>query len=85
MDCKVYKGRYYFCTKTVIMDVSREEAYTRGKVYYAEDDNNLTDNQGDPNHGIDTNFAARYFVPVDAVVKAYAEGIRARFNNRKAD
>ncbi len=81
MDYKVYKGRYYYCIKTVIMNGSGNEAYTKGKVYYAEDDDCLTDNQRDANHIIDRDFATRYFVPVDAVVKAYTEGVMARCRN----
>ena len=78
MNCKVYKGHYYFCIKTVIMKVSGDEAYTRGKVYYAEDNDNLTDNQGDAYHSIFPDCAEKYFVPVDIVVQAYAEGIKRR-------
>ena len=74
---KIQKGKYYYCFKTVIMNGSGEEAYTKGKVYHSEEDNNLTDNQRDSDHEIDSSFAARYFVSVDAVVKAYAEGLAA--------
>ena len=74
---KIQKGKYYYCIKTVIMSGSGEEAYTKGKVYYAEYNNNLTDNQGDELHEINREFAEKYFVPVDAVVKAYAEGLAA--------
>ena len=84
MDYKVYKGRYYYCIKSVIMNPTGEEAYTKGKVYCAKYDDNLTDNQGDELHEINREFAERYFVPVDAVVKAYTEGIRNRANTREA-
>ena len=81
MDYKVSKGHYYYCIKTVIMDPTGVEAYTKGKVYYSTYDDNLTDNQGDEDHSIFANFAAKYFIPVDAVVKAYAEAVRA--NSRR--
>jgi len=84
MDYKVYKGRYYYCIKSVIMRPSGEKAYTKGKVYYAEYDDKLTDNQGYDSHSIFGDFAEKYFVPVDAVVKAYTEGIRNRANTREA-
>lgn len=80
MDYKVYKGHYYYCIKSVIMQPTGEEAYTKGKVYHSENDDELTDNQGDPYHVIDRDFAERYFVPVDAVVKAYAEGVKRKCN-----
>ena len=80
MDYKVYKGRYYYCIRSVIMRPSGEEAYTKGKVYCAKYDDNLTDNQGDELHEINREFAERYFIPVDAVVKAYTEGIMRKCN-----
>lgn len=80
MDYKVYKGHYYYCIKSVIMQPTGEEAYTKGKVYFSENNDELTDNQRDPNHVIDRDFAERFFVPVDAVVKAYTEGVMRKCN-----
>ncbi len=84
MDYKVYKGHYYYCIKSVIMQPTGEEVYTKGKVYYSENTDELTDNQGDPNHEIDRDFAVRYFIPVDAVIKAYTEGVMRKCGNREA-
>lgn len=80
MDYNVYKGRYYYCIRSVIMRPSEEEAYTKGKVYHSAADNCLTDNQGDANHGVYPGFTEKYFVPVDAVIKAYTEGVINRCN-----
>ncbi len=82
MDYKVYKNHYYYCIRSVIMRPSGEEAYTKGKVYHSAEDDCLTDNQGDSDHLIERDFAERYFVPVDAVVKAYTEGVMARCNRQ---
>jgi hypothetical protein len=48
----VKQGEQVICIKTVIMDDTVTEAFTRGKVYLCENDDHLTDNQGDKLHGV---------------------------------
>lgn len=43
---EIKKGDRFECIKTVIMEGSGEEAYTRGNIYVSEQNGCLTDNQG---------------------------------------
>ena len=47
---KILVGDKFLCTKTVIMDPSEEVAYKKGKIYYSDYDDCITDEQGDMHH-----------------------------------
>ena len=81
---KIQKGKYYYCFKTVKMNGNGIQVYTKGQVYYSEYNGKLTDDKGDDCHSITPDYADTHFVEVDAVIAAYAKGIRARANNREA-
>lgn len=70
---QIEAGNYYFCFKTVRMNGHGREAYTKGKVYYSERNGNLTDNDGNDDHGITEDYAATHFVNVNFVMEAYGE------------
>ena len=81
---EIKKGKYYYCFKTVKMNGNGIQVYTKGQVYHSDYDGHLTDDKGDENHSITADYADTHFVEVDAVIAAYAKGIRARANNREA-
>lgn len=54
-------GRVFLCIKDVIMQVTNEVAYTKGKIYRSESRGNLTDNKGSYDHGAPNEFLAEYF------------------------
>ena len=47
---KISVGDKFLCTKTVIMDLSEEVAYKKGKIYYSDYDGCITDEQSDMHH-----------------------------------
>jgi hypothetical protein len=54
-------GKKFLCIKNVIMNGTKEIAYTKGKVYYSEMKGNLTDNSGSVDHGTPNEFLLEYF------------------------
>ena len=47
---KIKQGQKFVCIKTVIMSVSKTEAYTKGYIYKSEIDNCITNNQYEVDH-----------------------------------
>lgn len=48
----VKKGQRALCIKSVIMNFSKEEAFTEGMIYQSNADGYLTNNQGNEEHGV---------------------------------
>lgn len=49
---EIKKGQKFLCINTVIMiNGDGEIAYLKGEVYFSENDNCITDIQGDKHHG----------------------------------
>jgi hypothetical protein len=68
----VKEGDKFICIKTVEMEETGEEAYTKDKIYICEIENCLTDNQGAIEHYVIENmgkgsdrFLKEYFEPYD--------------------
>ena len=47
---KIKQGQKFVCIKTVIMNGSKIEAYTKGYIYKSEKDDCITNNQNEKNH-----------------------------------
>ena len=60
---KIKKGDVFICIKTVKMD-DGEIAYSKGAVYTSEQDNCITDNQGDTEHRWEGEYTSKYFKPL---------------------
>ena len=50
MIIKIHKGDKFLCKKTVVDYFGDEVMYIKGKVYISEQDDCITDEQGEKNH-----------------------------------
>jgi len=60
-DIIAVPGRTFLCIKDVIMERSGQVAYTKGNIYRSESKGNLTDDDGQTDHGAPNEFLAEYF------------------------
>ena len=77
------KGEKYKCIKTVVMEDTGDIDYIEGKTYPCEEDNCLTDEQGDVMHDWNVVYWSNYFVLVgDSMLQPDVEKLLDQIDSR---